>query len=254
MTASFALKKDRAYQRLRAIRPPKMAALVDGEPRELAVANGRGRWERVLRAARDIDAEAIECRDEEDRIVEIIIIDAKKHERNKSQPSDDETAEEDRKVSEVRDMVALCLDAADRSVGRQESHVGQVLDAAIQVMQAAANRAERNERALDKVLRAHSRLLMRESNPNEDDGMGSTADMLAMMSAMLHGDPGALKRLQGGAAAGGNGSMFDPKSGEQMVQVPKSLVDKAVLAMKAMDAQNAADAEVVEDAGAEADE
>lgn len=252
MAASAKLRADKAYQRLRALRPKKVAALVDGEPRPLALRNGRSKWDGVLTAARAMGAEAIECLDDEDAILEIIILNPLKHsERTELAEVEPEeplaSVPMSERAAEVRSLVALCLDAADRSVGRQENHVGQVLEASIQVMKAAADRAERGERALDKVLRAHHRLLMSQTEAgDEDDGIGRTSDMMAMMAAMMHGDRSALAKF-GAGAAGGNGATVN-EDGEVMVQVPKSLVDKALIAMKRMEViDNAAAAAAAEE-------
>lgn len=240
----MARKSEKAYQRLRTLKPAKLAAIVDGEARPLALRNGRGKWDGCLNAAHAMGAEAIECQDDDDAILEIIVLNAKKHGAGVAiEELDQETTE---KVGEVRALVELCLNAADRSVGRQESHVGQVLDAAVQVMKAAADRAERGERAMDKLLRAHAKLLMRETG-DEDDGMGGISDGLAMMSAMLHGNPDALRQMAPGAAGAGGGNGFSKRPGEQMVSVPKSLVDKAVAAMQRQAEEDAAAAATVVD-------
>ncbi len=201
--------RDPAYQRLRNGRPFALAAILeDGETRELALMAGKGRWEKALGAARALGAEGIECRNEEGAITEVIPLDV----AGKADDPVDGPAQ----LTELQTLLKLCGDYADRATGRQQETLNAVCDTAIQVMKASADRAERSERALDKVLRAHEKLMMQRAEEGTGDGMTST-DMMAMMAAMASGQP--LPQL-GPGPDGPNGGAVE------MISVPRATVER----------------------------
>lgn len=206
--------RDPAYQRLRNGRPAAVAAILeDGETKELAVRAGKGKWEAVLMTARRLGAEGIECRDEAGAILEVIPLDVERK-------ADDEPGlSSGAPLGELEVLLKLCQDFADRSTGRQQETLSAVCDTAIQVMKASADRAERSERALDKVLRAHEKLL--QSRPEGDGGDMSSTDMMAWMAAMLGGKPPPQ------LGAGGNG-----QDAGELVTVPRVLVEKVQAFLK----------------------
>ena len=219
-TKKQAGKRDAAYERLRVLRPSALAAIMeDGDTRELSLSKGKGRWERALGAARALGADGLEARDEEGAIIEVIVLDemtsARKHNGDNGERPD---------LDQLSVLLTLCQDFADRTAGRQQETLSQVCETAIQIMKAAADRAERSERALDKVLRAHTRLLTK-GDP-DSEGMNST-DLMAMFAAMMGADPASMQRLglPGQVVADGNGG------GEPMVAVPKSVIDKVMRVM-----------------------
>lgn len=208
--------RDPAYQRLRHGRPKALAAILDdGETRELALMAGKGRWEKALAAARALGAEGIECRNEDGAITEVIPLDVA------GRKGDDVVDGNGAQLTELQTLLKLCGDYADRATGRQQETLNAVCDTAIQVMKASADRAERSERALDKVLRAHEKLLMQRAEAGEGDGMTAT-DMMAMMAAMSGQAPPQLVA----AADGTNGA------GEGMIAVPRETVEKVQAFLK----------------------
>lgn len=219
MASSNPAHQDPAYKALRNGRPAAVAAVLeDGDTRELKVREGKGKWDKVLATARALGAVGLELRDEDGAIQEVVPLDG--HERVEDEP-------EARAMAPATDLertLKLCADFADRATGRQQELLSSVCETAIQVMRASADRAERSERALDKVLRAHEKVLMSGRHAVEGDAINNT-DMLAMMAAMLGGggDASAMMKQLGGGAKPGNGHDAE----EDMVPVPRSVFEKA---------------------------
>lgn len=200
-------RPDPAYARLRSTRPAAVSAiLADGEARELKLGGGKGKWDKVLATARALGAEGLELLDEGGAVIEVVPL----VERERGRSTDrDELAPES---TELERVLSLCGDFTERMTGRQQELLSSVCDMAIQVTRAAADRAERSERALEKVLRAHERALMLRAE--EGDTSGSDALVAQVMAAMA-GIPPQL-------TAGANGSADDG----EMVLVPKAIVEK----------------------------
>jgi hypothetical protein len=205
-------QRDPAYLRLRNGRPHALAAILeDGDTRELALAAGKGKWERALATARALGAAGIECRDSEGAILEVIPLDVATRDEERAAGVDGAP------LGELERLLTLCGDFADRATGRQQELLSNVCDTAIQVMRAAADRAERSERALDKLLRAHERLLLSQSSGDGAE-MNST-DMMAMMASMMGMGMKPPAQLTKGVV--GNG-----KDDEETIPIPRSTVEK----------------------------
>lgn len=202
-----------AYARLRAARPAALAALLeDGDARELALGAGKGKWDKALATAKALGATALELRDAEGAVMEILVLE----ERGEDGAPDARTPSG---TGELERVLKLCADFADRATQRQQALLESVVDTSIQVMKASADRAERSERALDKVLRAHEKVLM--TRPGDGgEGMNAT-DVMAMMAAMMAG--GGKPDLSGLL---GSGEAAPPNGQDEMVLVPKAVVQR----------------------------
>lgn len=179
-------KADKAYARLRKVRPSGIVAVVGDERRELAIQPGRSKWERVLASAAALGADDLELLDDEGAVVEVVVLRDKPTALHSYIPES-----EDPEVQKVATLVSIALEASDRAVGRQEAHVAQVLDAAISVMRVAAERAERLERVLMRVIEANEMRLAQD--PQAEGGEGdSQGNMLAMLAIAAIGGGGSL--------------------------------------------------------------
>lgn len=220
-------KRDPVYQRLRVVRPAAVAAVLeDGETRELALGGSKGKWERVIAAARALDADGIECRNSDDAIIEIIPLHPEGLRRKRREEDDDDEprgTELDALGPLLARSLTLCADFADRATQRQQDLLSSVCETAIQVMRASADRAERSERALDKVLRAHEKLLMQRVPEGSAEGFDAT-DMMAMMASMMAG--GADPRMMLPGTAGPSGAKGNGAAGGDFITVPRAMIEK----------------------------
>lgn len=162
-----------AYARLRSLRPARLVAIVGDEAHELRLSGRRGRWERALATAHELGAEELRALDASGALLAVLKLEVE------SRPDDASIATS--QAGEVRALVGLALDAADRAVQRTAEQQQQVLEAALAVMRAASERAERLERALAAVVRAHERALA----ASRDEHAESQSDKLAEQALAL---------------------------------------------------------------------
>lgn len=144
---------DAAARALRESRGTRFFAVNDNGEREVKAAKTRGRWERLVAAARALGAHAVECRDDDGATVAVVELDDRE-ERS-------ERTERDDRVGEVERLLALVVRAQDQAVARQAEQVRAVTDAAMRVMHAAADRASAMERAVLAMVRAREADLAR---------------------------------------------------------------------------------------------
>lgn len=173
-----------AYARLRAIRPARLIAIVGEEAHEIRLSGRRGRWERALATAHELGAEELRALDGAGAVMAVL-----KLVEQRADEEDEETAATSH-AAEVRALVALALDAADRAVLRTSEQQQQVLEAALSVMRAASERAERLERALAAVVRAHERALAAARDEQESPSDKLAEQALALALAQMGGGHG----------------------------------------------------------------
>jgi uncharacterized Ntn-hydrolase superfamily protein len=172
----------RLARRLRTLSPARCYAIVDGERREVAIGapGSRGRWQRVIEAARAMGADGVECVDADGAVLDVLTFDA--FNDTSTHAVDTRTSARD-VAGDVERIVALCMECADRAVQRHGEHVRIALDALARVCEAVADRAERLERALAAVAAAR-----------DDGGDTSQTDRLATLALTMlaGGHPGTL--------------------------------------------------------------
>lgn len=148
---------ERAYSRLRSVRPAGVAAIdSDGELTQIAAKRGasKGKWERVLAAAQKLHAEGLQLFDVDGNVIEVLDL-VEPHERASALATVDEE-ENPVGIASFAKLADIMLNACDRSVERQAEQMRAVLDAALGLMKVAAERAERSDRALEKLIRAQT--------------------------------------------------------------------------------------------------
>lgn len=210
----MALSDTPLYARLRTVRPARVFALLgsDRTPRELAIAGTKGKWERVIRAALELDADALEFQDHEGRILELWPMREEEAEPDEvstalARAGDDEVVTSDNPtVREAGYLTALVADAVDRAVDRQGQHQTRVLDSALRLVEVLTERLGAVEAQQAANLKAQERALERLEQQtaaggggagNETDELLKTA-LLAFMAQQAGG--GMLSGLLGGGA------------------------------------------------------
>lgn len=137
---------------LRESRATRFFALVDGDAREVKAAKTRGRWERLHDSALSLGASAIECRDDDGAVLAVVALDVLEDDDGADDGADDASAREPKRergtAGEVERLLSIVLRAQDAAVQRQAEQVQSVTNAALQVMNAAAERAASMERAV----------------------------------------------------------------------------------------------------------
>lgn len=143
---------DAAARALRDSRGTKYFAVVDGEPREVKAAKTRGRWDRLIGAARALGASCIEARDDDGATLAVVQLD-----EEQDAARDDERRADDSRAGELERLLGIVLRAQDAAVARQSEHVRSVTEAALSVMNAAAERAASMERAVLALVQQRER-------------------------------------------------------------------------------------------------
>lgn len=144
---------DAAARALRDSRGTKYFAVVDGEPREVKAAKTRGRWDRLIGAARALGASCIEARDDDGATLAVVQLD----EEQDAARDDGRHAADDSRAGELERLLGIVLRAQDAAVARQSEHVRSVTEAALSVMNAAAERAASMERAVLALVQQRER-------------------------------------------------------------------------------------------------
>lgn len=146
----------------RALRDSKAArffAIVDEEkPRELKTAKTRGRWERLVNSAIALGAHAVECRDEDGAVLDVVALDGAELEPDAPSLSSSSSLKPS-SAAEVERLLGLVLRAQDVALQRQGEHVTRVTESALRVMESAANRASSMERAVLALVQRREREL-----------------------------------------------------------------------------------------------
>lgn len=192
----------RAYQRLRSLRPHEVHAIVDGEQQQISLPKGRGKWERALDAARALNAEGLQLYDAEGGIIEIIALCEPTSTSKRDEDDDEQGEDEDRFVKRYARLLTIALDANDRALLRQSEHQQQVLDAAVRIMQVATERVQHLERALTTLVRQQERLL-------EDKIRGGKGDLKDDVMALLAAAQGSGIDVGRFMSAAAKGELFD---------------------------------------------
>lgn len=154
-TGDRARGDDAAARELRESRGARFFAIVDGEPREVRAAKTRGRWERLVGAARALGASCIEARDDDGATLAVVQLD--EDDEHASDEPRRELAPTDARAGELERLLGIVLRAQDAAVARQSEHVRAVTEAALSVMNAAAERAASMERAVLALVQQRER-------------------------------------------------------------------------------------------------
>lgn len=173
---------ERAYTRLRNARPAGVAALVGDDVIELACKRGasKGKWDRVLAAAQQLHAEALQLMDADGAILEIVRLEEERPAQLAKLDDEDELVSG---VGQFARLMEIALTASDRAVQRQGEQMSQVLEAALGLMKLATERLERNERMLDKIIRANQQLIEQGGNGAKPSVMDDFAALLGAAKA-----------------------------------------------------------------------
>lgn len=182
---SPALRLARVLAKLRALKPDSLVAVDEtGDEHEIAITGNRSRYERAARGV--VSVGGVSCRLIKDGKV-LEVLEVRKPEElapATSSSSSAELAANVRRVDDVRELVKIALDAADRMRSRDLEVLAKVTDAAVGIMNTAAARAERLEATLAEHTARKERELARlarqveELGAGADDNAGSKADEL----------------------------------------------------------------------------
>lgn len=158
--AAGSMGRDAIAAALKASGGARFFALVgDDDEREIKAAKTRGRWERLHDAAHGLGASAIVCRDDDGATLAVVRLDALE---DTAPPSSTPTLDAPRASGtsgELAQLLALVLRAQDAAVARQAEQQAQVTSAALDVMRAAADRAQAMERTVLALVSAREREL-----------------------------------------------------------------------------------------------
>lgn len=148
----------------RALRDAKatrfFAVVDDDKARELKTAKTRGRWERLVNSALALGATAIECRDEDGAVLEVVQLELEPQSDAASSTANTTTSSKPtNSAAEVERLLGLVLRAQDVALQRQGEQVTRVTEAALRVMESAANRASSMERAVLALVQRREREL-----------------------------------------------------------------------------------------------
>lgn len=176
------------YKRLREVRPKSVVALLnDGDARELAITGTKGKWERVLKAALSLDADGLELRDAEGRVLEILAMREESDEAPAAPAALEpafaaELPATDPHAASVGYLTALVLRSAQVLTDQHFQHTQRLLDGAVRMMEVSNDRLAQVELALAKVLDREERRLLEAPEPREPSPP-SAADQLMMQLA-----------------------------------------------------------------------
>jgi hypothetical protein len=153
-----------------------------GDEHEIAITGNRSRYERAARGV--ISVGGVSCRLIKDgKVLEVLEVRRPEELAPTSSSASGELANV-RRVDDVRELVKIALDAADRMRSRDLEVLAKVTDAAVGIMNTAAARAERLETTLAEHTARKERELARlarqveELGAGAEDTAGSKADEL----------------------------------------------------------------------------
>ncbi len=181
---SPAFRLSRVLAKLRALKPDSLVAVDEtGDEHEIAITGNRSRYERAARGV--ISVGGVSCRLIKDgKVLEVLEVRRPEELAPTSSSGSAELAANVRRVDDVRELVKIALDAADRMRSRDLEVLAKVTDAAVGIMNTAAARAERLEATLAEHTARKERELARlqrqveELGAGADDNAGSKADEL----------------------------------------------------------------------------
>lgn len=146
---------DAAARALRDSKADRFFAMVDGEEREVRAAKTRGRWERIVSAARALGASSIDARDASGATLAVVELHDVDDEHGRD--VDPAPTRDTGTAGEVERLLAVVLRAQDAAVARQAEQVQAITSAALSVMQASAARAASMERAVLALVQQRER-------------------------------------------------------------------------------------------------
>jgi hypothetical protein len=190
MADSATARLARVLAQLRRLKPAGIVAIdAMGDESHIAIIGQRGRYERAARNLISINAVSARLVDKDGALLDTVtIVDA-----TETPPAALLAGEElapssvpkGNRVDDVRDLVKIALDAADRARARDVEVLSKVIDAAVGVMSAAGERAERLEAMLLEQTARKERELSLLARKLEAASLGSGEDVPSKADELL---------------------------------------------------------------------